>query len=109
MFALDKLLVRTFGHFDTIYMLDSDTYISENISCKSKPASDAAVSPPPVLLKLRDWLWLKIQEQLGQLFEELSPWLRWVIWDALLTILIRFIVTRSPSSKAFFKFLGLLG
>ena len=94
------------------HMQASDSPVNE---VDKSPNREAAVKHSPassssaLLIQLRDWLWEKIQEQTSGLLEELSPWLRWIVWDALLTILLRFVSRRSPYSKAIFKFIGLIG
>jgi len=59
---------------------------------------------PGWLLRLRDWVWAQLED----LFEEFSPWLKWLVFDSILFLIVRFLSNRSARLEALFEALGWL-
>lgn len=67
-------------------------------------AKTPLVPYPSWLLKLRDRVW----ETIVDLFEEFGPWLKWLIFDALLTIIVGFLATRFKQLRPVMELVGWL-
>ncbi|KAG1672602.1 hypothetical protein FOA52_002082 [Chlamydomonas sp. UWO 241] len=90
----------------------SGASVSEVHSPIREDSPEAAVSRtkatkpvvPTWLARLRDGVWAQIED----LFEEFTPWLKWLVFDSLLLLIVRFLSRRSTRLEALFEALGWL-
>ncbi|PNH02428.1 hypothetical protein TSOC_011600 [Tetrabaena socialis] len=66
---------------------------------KSLFGNDKASRLPPWVLKLRRRVWEFIED----LFEEFAPWIKWLVFDALLTIIVGLIASRFEATRPLFE------
>ncbi|PNW75578.1 hypothetical protein CHLRE_12g532327v5 [Chlamydomonas reinhardtii] len=59
---------------------------------------------PAWLYKLRRRVWTFIED----LLEEFGPWIKWLVFDALLTLIVGFIASRFEATRPIFEAVGWL-
>lgn len=73
-------------------------------SSSSAPSSTRRPGLPAWVYKLRRKIW----EFLEDLFEEFGPWIKWLVFDAILALIVNLIANRFESARPLFELVGWL-